>query len=165
MQYSIGDKVVHPHHGPGQITAIERKEFLDEEQRYYVIDIPIQSLTVYVPRRKADLIGIRPAMSQARLSRVMDTLQSEASLLPDDHKERQEKVWEKLRTSRPVQTAEVVRDLAWRERRGHLTKKDSEYLKRGQELLAAEMALIVDGDIADASERIESTLAAVTISV
>jgi CarD family transcriptional regulator len=165
MQYSIGDKVVHPYHGPGQITAIERKEFMDEAQRYYVIDIPIQGLTVYVPRRKADRIGIRPAMSRARLSRVMDTLQSEASTLPDDHKERQERVWEKLRTSRPIQTAEVVRDLVWRERQGHLTKKDSEYLKRGQELLAAEMALIVDGEISDANERIESTLAAVTIDL
>jgi CarD family transcriptional regulator len=159
MQFRIGDKVVHPHHGPGQITAIERKQFLDEAKRYYVIEIPTQALTVYVPRRQVDSIGIRPAMSQARLARVMDTLRSKPGSLPEDYKERQEGVWEKLRTSLPIQVAEVVRDLTWRRRHGHLTKKDSEYLEQGQEMLAAEMALLADSEISDARKKIDSMLA------
>lgn len=159
MQFTVGDKVVHPHHGPGQITAIERKQFLGEAKGYYVIEIPTQALTVYVPRRQADNIGIRPAMSQARLARVMAILRSRPAMLPEDYKERQEKVWEKLKTSQSIQVAEVVRDLTWRERHAHLTKKDADYLQRGQEFLAAEMALLADGEISEASKTIDAMLA------
>lgn len=158
MQFTVGDKVVHPHHGPGRITAIERKQFLDEAKRYYVIEIPTQDLTVYVPRRQVDNIGIRPAMSQTRLARVMATLRSRPATLPEDYKERQEIVWEKLKTSQPIPVAEVVRDLAWRERHAHLTKKDAEYLQRAQEFLAAEMALLSGSEISEASQTIDSML-------
>jgi CarD family transcriptional regulator len=165
MQFTVGDKVVHPHHGPGQITAIERKQFLGEAKRYYVIEIPTHSLTVYVPRRQADNIGIRPAMSRARLARVMAILRSRPAMLPEDYKERQEKVWEKLKTSQSIQVAEVVRDLTWRERHAHLTKKDAEYLQRAQEFLAAEMALLADGEISEASKTIDAMLADDTVYV
>lgn len=158
MQFSIGDKVVHPHHGPGQITGLEKKELLDGVKRFYVIEIPMRQLTVYVPRRKMDQVGVRLAIPRARFGRVLDTLQSEPSQLPEDYKERQERVWEKLRTGLPIQLAEVVRDLVWRERHSHLTKKDSEYLKRGQEYLAAEMAVVSGKEISDVQERIEATI-------
>ena len=59
MEFSVGDKVVHPHHGPGRIAGVERREFLDGAKRYYVIEIPTKDLTVYVPWRKVDQAGVR----------------------------------------------------------------------------------------------------------
>jgi CarD family transcriptional regulator len=159
MEFSVGDKVVHPHHGPGQITGVEHRELLDGKKCYYVIEIPAMELTVRVPRRKVDHLGVRPAMSRSKVARVLDTLRSKPGRLPQDHKERQEGVWEKIRTSRPIPTAEAVRDLTWRSQYTHLTKKDSELLKRGQDFLAAEMALVSDSEVSEASARIESALA------
>ena len=43
MKFSVGDKVVHPHRGPGRIVDVERKEFVKEEKRYYVIETAIQA--------------------------------------------------------------------------------------------------------------------------
>jgi RNA polymerase-interacting CarD/CdnL/TRCF family regulator len=57
--------------------------------------------------------------------------------------------------------ARVVRDLTWHRERAHLTKTDSGYLKRGRDLLAAEMALVSGDDVADASKLIEATMIAV----
>ncbi|MGC9333354.1 MAG: CarD family transcriptional regulator [Anaerolineae bacterium] len=160
MQYAVGDKVVHPSHGPGQIISVERKELIDEAKRYYVIQIPVQDLTVYVPWRKVDKVGVRPAMSRAKLSRVLETLRARPRHLPPDHKDRQQLVWEKLKTGHVIQIAEVVRDLVWHKELAHLTKKDSDYLDRGRRLLAAEMALVSDSDIDDAERRINDELAA-----
>ncbi|MCL7451764.1 MAG: hypothetical protein M8467_01815 [Anaerolineae bacterium] len=160
MQYSVGDKVVHPYHGPGQIIGVERKELIDEAKRYYVIQIPVQDLTVYVPRRTVDEVGVRPAMSRAKLSRVIETLKGRPRHLPPDHKDRQELVWEKLKTGNVMQLAEVVRDLIWHKELAHLTKKDGDYLDRGRSLLAAEMALVSDSDIDEAERMINDTLAA-----
>jgi CarD family transcriptional regulator len=93
MQYSIGDKVVHPHHGPGWIASIERKEIMDGIKLYYVIEIPGQGLTLCMPVGKADEVGVRPAMSQSRFPRVLSMLRGKPHLLPMDYKERQEQIW------------------------------------------------------------------------
>jgi CarD family transcriptional regulator len=159
MQYSVGDKVVHPHHGPGRITSVESKDLLGGKKRYYVIEIPTKDLTVYVPLRKVDQAGVRPAMSQARLSDVLDKLKSTPHHLPEDYKERQEQVWEMLRTGMVMPIAEVVRDLVWQKKRDHLTKKDADLLAQGQERLAAEMALISGTEVSDMEKTIEDVLA------
>jgi CarD family transcriptional regulator len=164
MQFSVGDKVVHPHHGPGWIAGIERRELLDGTKRYYVIEIPGQGLTVHMPVRKADDVGMRPAMSQSRLPRVLSVLRGKPHPLPEDYRERQEHVCAKLKTGRVIQLARVVRDLSWHRERAHLTKRDSDYLKQGRDLLAAEMALVSGDAVSDASQLIEATMAAAVAS-
>jgi CarD family transcriptional regulator len=158
MRFSIGDKVVHPHRGPGRIVDVEKREFLAGVKRYYVVEIPVHAMTVHIPVRQVAELGVRPAMSRAKVACVLDTLRSRPHRLPKDFKERQETVWEKIKTGRPIATAEAVRDLTWRKRRAHLTKKDAELLKRGQDFLATEMALVSDTDVSEANENIESAL-------
>jgi CarD family transcriptional regulator len=159
MKFSVGDKVVHPHHGPGRIVLVERKELMDGTKRYYVIDIPGQGLIVQVPVRRAKEVGMRRAMPQSRLLKVWTTLRGRPQRLPEDYKERQEEVWTKLKTGQVMQLAAVVRDLAWHRERLHLTRKDTEYLKMGQGLLAAEMALVSEDDVSDVRNQIESAVA------
>lgn len=165
MQFSVGDKVVHPHHGPGRIAGIERRELLDGTKRYYVLEIPVQGLTVHLPVGRAEEVGVRWAMPRSRLLQVLRTLRSRPSRLPQDFKERQEQMLAKLRTGRVMQLAKVVRDLNWHRERAHLTKTDSGLLKQGHDLLAAEMALVSGDDFSDASELIESTMTAAMASV
>jgi CarD family transcriptional regulator len=163
MQFSVGDKVVHPHYGPGWIASIERWESIDGAKSYYVIEIPGQGLTVRIPVRKAREMGVRPAMSPSSLPQVLCMLRSTPRQLPDDYKERQEQIDAEVRTGQVMQLAQVVRDLTWHRERAHLTKRDSDLLKQGQDLLAAEMALVSGDDISDSSELIGSTMiAAVT---
>jgi CarD family transcriptional regulator len=160
MQYSVGDKVVHPHHGPGRIVGIEQRDLLDGTKRYYVIEVPCQALTVRMPIRKAEEVGIRPAMSQSSLARMLSILGGKPHLLPQDYRERQDQVNAKLRTGRVIHLARVVRDLTWHRQRAHLTRKDSEYLKHGSDLLAAEMSLVSGNTVSDANKLIESTMVA-----
>jgi CarD family transcriptional regulator len=165
MQFSVGDKVVHPYHGPGRITGVERKELLDGQKLYYEIEIPIQGLSVYLPRETMKEIGVRPAMSRARFSRVLARLRSRPRRLPQDFKQRQEEVWERLRTGRVMKMAEVVRDLTWHRKRDHLTKKDTELLTQGTQRLTAEMALVSGSEISDMKKAVEDTLAAAMSSI
>jgi CarD family transcriptional regulator len=158
MKFSIGDKVVHPRRGPGRIVDVERQSFLDEAKRYYVIDMPSSALTVRIPVRRVNEVGLRPAMTRKKLARVLDILHGSPRGLPADHKERQESVREKVQTSSPIPMAEAVRDLTWHGRRAHLTKTDSELLKAVQDFLAAEIALASDTKVSEANETIELAL-------
>ena len=158
MQFSVGDAVVHPHHGPGWITAMERRELLDGKKLYYEIEIPVQELSVCVPGQAMQDMGVRPAMSRSRFPGVLARLQDEPRTLPGDYKVRQEEIWEQLRTGRTMLLAEVVRDLTWHEEREHLTKKDGEYLSRAKSRLAAELALVSGMEVADMEKKIDDTL-------
>jgi CarD family transcriptional regulator len=158
MHFSVGDRVVHPHYGPGRIIGAEQREFLDGEKLYYEINIPVQDLTVYLPRRAMKEIGVRPAMSRARLPLVLARLRSKPRHLPQDFKKRQEEVWERLSTGRVMPLAEVVRDLLWHQERDHLTKKDADYLAQAKTRLAAEMALVSGAEAADMEKMIQETL-------
>jgi RNA polymerase-interacting CarD/CdnL/TRCF family regulator len=151
--------VIHPRHGAGRITGIQQRGSTDGAN-YYVIYIPTQRLTVYVPTKQVEQIGVRPAISLAKVPRVLDTLKSAPDCLQDDIDERQKGLWAKLGTGYVVQAAEVVRDLTWRRYQSHLTRKDTEYLTRGREWLAAEMALASDGEISEANKAIDAALAA-----
>jgi CarD family transcriptional regulator len=165
MSFSVGDKVVHPNHGPGSIASIERRELLDGAKRYYVIEMSGQGLTVYMPVHSADEGGMRLAMSQSRFPRVLNMLRGKPHSLPDDYRERQEQICAQLKTGRVMQLARVVRDLTWHRERAHLTKTDSDYLKQGRYLLAAEMALVSGDAVSDASKLIEATMTAAVASV
>jgi len=165
MQFSVGDKVVHPHYGPGRIASLERWEYMDGARSYYVIEVPAQALIVHVPVLKADEMGVRPAMSPSSLPQVLSMLRSRPRQLPDDYKERQEQIDAEVKTGHVMQLAQVVRDLTWHRERAHLTKRDSDLLKQGQELLAAEMALVSGDSVSDSSELIGCTMTAAVASV
>jgi RNA polymerase-interacting CarD/CdnL/TRCF family regulator len=102
-------------------------------------------------------------MSWGKLVQVLGTLRSLPRILSDDYKQRQARVQEQLRTHRPIPVAEAIRDLTWHRERKRLTKKDKALLDRGRELLATEMALATDSEIADAQALIDAALKAATV--
>ncbi len=164
MQFMVGDKVVHPRYGPGRITSIASRDLEEGAPRYYVIEIPGQGLTVHMPVLKSGDTGMRPAMSASRLPRVLSMLRGRPHLLPEDFHERQEHMWATLRTGGVMQLASVVRDLTWYRQCAHLTAKDTDYLRQGRDLLAAEMALVSGDAVSDAGRLIDATLTAAIAS-
>jgi len=165
MQYSVGDKVVHPSFGPGRIAGVERQELADGPRSYYVINIVEKRLIVHVPVLKADEAGVRPAMSLSALPQVLTTLRRRPRRLSDDYRKRQEQIGAEMKTGLVLQLAGVVRDLTWRGTQAHLTRYDSESLKQGQALLAAEMALASGGKVSDSSKLIDATMTAAVASL
>ncbi len=162
MQLSVGDKVVYPRHGVGRITGLEHLDLVEGFERYCVIEIFDKGLTVRVPVRKMEELGVRPVMSPAKLAQVLDALRDRPHLLSDDYKKRQDWVRERLKTGRPLCIAEIVRDLTWHERRARLTRIDSDLLALGREVLSAEIAWVTDTEVADAKQAIDDAL---TVSI
>jgi CarD family transcriptional regulator len=158
MQFSVGDKVMHPKFGAGRITGEEHRALMEELKHYYVIKLLVQDSTLYIPIRKMDELGVRPIMSRAKLAQVLNILRGAPRRLSEDFKERQERIREKLETGRSIPIAEAVRDLSWHAERKRLTKKDEDLLSRGRELLAAEMAVATDAPILDVQETINAAL-------
>jgi CarD family transcriptional regulator len=159
VRLSVGDKVVFPKRGIGQITGLESLDLVEGFERYYVIEIP-DGLTVRIPVRKAAELGIRPVMSRAILAHVLKELGSSPRPLSEDYRERQAWVRERLATGAPVRIARIVRDLTWHERHTHLTKADIDLLARGRDFLSAEIAVATGTELVDARQTINDALMA-----
>ena len=159
MDFSIGDQVVHPKHGVGQITGQKQLQFVEGFENYYVIQVGDKGLVVSIPIRKMEELGVRPVMAQAKLTRVMDTLRSAPYRLSENFKTRQGRASEKLKTGLPLKIAEVVRDFTWRKHRKSLSAADARLLDHGMDLLSAEIALVTNKKPYDAHTTISKTLA------
>lgn len=160
MQFSVGDKVVHPQHGPGQIVTVDHRELVEGFEHYYVVELLKNESILFIPIRKMDELGVRPVMSQAKLTLVLTILREVPQRLSKDFKVRQARVREELATARPTKVAEAVRDLTGRRQRSHLTPVDTRLLKRCRELLAAEIAAVNGIDVIYAHHTIDAALKA-----
>jgi RNA polymerase-interacting CarD/CdnL/TRCF family regulator len=82
-------------------------------------------------------------------------------VLAKDYKQRQAKIEKQLETRLPIPIAEAIRDLSWHKKEKRLTKRDGDLLSQGVDLLATEMALMAECEMADAEQTIDAVLQAV----
>lgn len=158
MELTVGDNVVYPKHGVGQIINIEEMELVEGFSEYYVIEIPTKRLTLRIPVDKIDDLGLRPVIRRSKLDVIMETLRSEPNRLSKNNKQRQGGLREKLGAGYAIEIAEAVRDLTWHKELEHLTKADSDLLAWGQDLLTAELAVVTDSEVTEAKAKITSIL-------
>ena len=144
MSFMIGQSVIHPAHGAGTIVGFEEKELVKGFQRYFVIEFIRNRLTVHLPERRIEQIGVRPVMSARRISGVMETLESIPVDLPDEFRLRRALIDKQIHSGYPNQIAAAVRDLTWRSSAKYLTEADREALEEARALLITETALALE---------------------
>jgi CarD family transcriptional regulator len=109
--FEIGDKVVHPQHGVGQIVKLEDREFeRGDTRRYYEISIPGGS-TVWVPVDLANS-GLRSLAHKSELAHCREILQARPLPLTEDGRVRQSELVARLKQGTLAAQCEVVRDLS-----------------------------------------------------
>ena len=159
MEFAIGDQVMHPSHGLGEITAIKHVELVEGFEHYYEISIPEESLQLNIPMRSMEKLGVRPIMKAKKLEKVLAFLSGTPEALEDHYRSRQAEVEKQLRSGDPLEWAAVVRDLNWRKLADSITRRDSQLLGDAIDLLAAEISATLEISLNEAKSTIESTLA------
>ena len=144
--FNIGDKVVYPNHGAGTIVAIETKNILNEEKKYYIMKLPIGEMKVMIPVDKIDKIGIRDVISEEKADEVFELLNGEKSKMSQNWNRRFRANQEKLKTGDIFEVAEVVRNLSIRDREKGLSTGEKKMLSNARQILISELVLAKDMD-------------------
>jgi len=158
QKFEVGDKVVHPYHGAGTIVGIKREKLPEEFKHYYVIDLIAYDMTLLIPVDSADEIGLRYACKATAVPHIMDILRASPDRLPDDYRERQALVEEKMEGGDAESMAEAVRALAWYGQENKLTKVDAKLNERALTFLAGELALVKGVTLNKAQKRLRAEL-------
>jgi CarD family transcriptional regulator len=159
--FQVGDTVVHPDYGAGVVTEIKAREVLGNEQkRYYSLRLLSEPKTVVmVPVRDEKKVGLRSPLPESKLGRIWRVLRSDPDKLPSNYKKRQKILEEKLDKAGPVQVAEMLRDLAWREeQKNHLTVQGKRLYRKSMKFLAGEVAGAQGSDYSAAKSQILDVL-------
>jgi CarD family transcriptional regulator len=155
--FKIGDTVVHPQHGVGQVVRLEDRQFEPKlMRRYYEISIPGGS-TVWVP---VDLpgSGLRKLAERSDLVQCREILESHPLPLAEDGRLRQSTLAARLKEGTIAAQCEVVRDLSAYTAHKPINGPISAFLQAAQGVLCQEWALVEGIAISAATNEIELLL-------
>lgn len=141
MEFSEGQIVVHPQHGPATITKIVTRTFRNTPTPYLRLEVHGTSLVIGVPVPNVEEIGLRPVLGPGALEELFDVLRASSPREEDSWSRRFKRNVEMLKLGDLPTTACVVRDLTRRLERCGLSAGERDLLKQARRPLVVEMAL------------------------
>lgn len=138
--FNVGDKIVYPMHGAGTIDAIEEKDILGEKQAYYIIKMPGE-VKVMVPTAKAEEIGVRNIISKENAVKVFEILEENETEMSNNWNKRYRDNMEKMKSGDIYEVADVVRNLAFKQKEKGLSTGEKKMLNNAKQILVSELVL------------------------
>ena len=158
IEFELGDNVVYPHHGAGQVQAKEIKEVFGQRREYLTIKILHNDMTVMVPTENAALAGLRRVIDEETVEKVLNVLRDDVSDMPKNWNRRFKHNRDKIKTGDIYELAEVVRNLALRENEKGLSSGEKQMYTRAKKILASELMYALDKDEAEAEAYLDGLL-------
>jgi CarD family transcriptional regulator len=157
--YGVGDKVVYPHHGAGTVVKKEKREVLGEQREYLTIKILHNDMTVQVPSENAEKVGLRRVIGEKEIGGVLKALTGVSTEMPKNWNRRFKHNRDKMKTGDILELAEVVRNLALRDREKGLSTGEKQMFVKAKKILASELMYAKDMDEEECAEWLEEVLA------
>lgn len=156
MQFTPGQTIVHPHHGPATVQSITVRTVKNIQSRYLVLEIRDSNLTVGVPENKAETIGLRAVFNRTEIEKLIEVLRASTGREESQWSRRMKAAQEKLASGDIFVVAAVVRDLLRRSATGHLSPSEKDMLKHAKQPLVTEVSLSLGLEAADAETLVDA---------
>lgn len=137
--FVVGDRVVYPMYGAGEIEDIETKEIDGEEKDYYVINIPNGSLKIRISVKKAPDLGLRYVNNMSFIEKSMRDVSLTPVEMHDNWNQRYKTHMEKMKTGKLTEVATVVRNLLVRENEKGLSGAEKKMLNNARQIVLSEI--------------------------
>ena len=158
IDFKIGEIVVYPKHGVGEITKIENMEVANIKTSFYVVKMEQSKLIIRVPLEKKDEVGLRKIASKKIIENVYDTLKLKPKIRRIMWSRRAQEYETKIFSGDPIRIAEVVRDLFRKSSQAEQSYSERQMFQVAIERLAREVAAVEKTDYFQSTEKIEQIL-------
>lgn len=159
--FQVGDKAVHPSHGVGEVTAIERREIAGATKAFYVLRIMDTGMKVMVPTAAVE--GLRTVMPSSEAEKVLAVFRSSEKAVGNGPWNRRQRAYnEMIRSGSPYEIAEgpagpLPHQVHRRE--GPLRTAKRRLMDQARALLLKEIALSKKTTEAEVERQIEAMFA------
>ena len=158
IEFKIGETVVYPKHGVGEIVKIESMEIANIRTIFFVVKMEQSKLTIRVPIDKQEEVGLRKISSKKIITEVFDVLKLKPKIRRIMWSRRAQEYDTKIFSGDPIKIAEVVRDLFRKNTQAEQSYSERQMFQVAIERLAREVAAVEKTDYFQSTEKIETTL-------
>jgi CarD family transcriptional regulator len=141
ITFQIGEKVVYPNHGVGTIENISSRPFGNRLERFYLLRLSSNQLTVMVPFSHAGDVGLRRVTKNGELTRVLQYLAEGRVKCSQDWKDRYKENCEKMNGGSITAIAEVFKSLLIVQSDKPLSFREKKMLDRARHMLITEFCI------------------------
>jgi CarD family transcriptional regulator len=139
--FALNEHVVYPIQGVGEIKAIEKRPFRDQQVLYYDIYFETPDMTVMVPVENAETIGLRKIVSSKDALKALELLNKEYEQANTDWKTRNQQNLDLLKKGTISDIAQVVKTLYDRSTSKELPIQERKLFDNASKLLIDEISL------------------------
>jgi len=154
----IGEIVVYPNHGVGEIKSISTIEISNIKTKCYIIQMEQAKLLIRVPVDKQNEVGLRKVASKKKIEEVFNTLKQKPKIKRIMWSRRAQEYDAKIHSGDPIKIGEVIRDLFRKNNQPEQSYSERQMFQVALERLAREVAAIEKTDYFNATEKIENIL-------
>lgn len=138
----IGDKIVYPMHGAGEITGMEENEVGGIIKSYYVLRLPVGNMKLMLPVDKLEEVGLRELITPAQLEEVIKVLTAETEQFQGSWNKRFQTNLERLKTGDILDAATVARDLSRQNNKKKISSGEKRLLDLSRQILITELVYV-----------------------
>lgn len=139
MTFNIGEKVVYPNHGVATIENISTRSFGIRFERFYLLRLSCNNMTVMVPFSHVGDVGLRKVTKNGEIARVLCFLATGKCIPLQDWKDRYKENCEKMRSGSLLEIAEVFKTLLIVQAERPLSFREKKMLDRARQMVLTEI--------------------------
>ncbi|HZP47174.1 MAG TPA: CarD family transcriptional regulator [Vicinamibacterales bacterium] len=158
MTFEIGDKVIYPNHGLGIVERIEEKTILGTTCGFYHLRIVANETTVLVPVSNVDGVGLRRAITDDEVERLIGLLGDGKIDNHQNWKGRFKDNSDKMRSGSIYEVADVLKNLTFLSKSKSLSFREKRMLDRAKFLIVSEISEVVRESAAAIEGRVDRAL-------
>ena len=138
----IGDKVVYPMHGAGEITGMEEDEVGGVISSYYVFHLPVGNMKLMLPVDKLDELSLRDLIKPTQLDEVIEVLTAKSEPFQGSWNKRFQMNLERLKTGNILDAAIVARNLSRQDSKKKISSGERRLLDLSRQILITELVYV-----------------------
>lgn len=142
-KFKIGQKVMHPLHGIGEVQNIEEKNILGKTSRFSEIYFSNERLRIMV-NIDSETSMIRNLITKEEVSKVFRFMKNVKNKLATRSSERYNINMKKIKSADIYKMAEVIKDLTDLKKIKKLSCKEESLLKQTKKILSSEVSFVKD---------------------
>ncbi len=140
--FKVGDKVVYPGHGVGEVTELKSTSLGGTAQQFFQITILESGMKIMVPTKQAESVGLRRVADKKTVEKVYEILRERNFKIDTQTWNRRFREYsQKIKSGSLFEIAQVLRDLAVLSSDKELSFGEKKMLDLAQNLLVSEIAI------------------------
>lgn len=158
MTFQIGEKVVYPNYGVGTIENISTRVSGIRPERFYLLRLSVNNMTVMVPCSHAGDVGLRKITKNGEFAKMLCFLAGGNCRSSRDWKDRFKENSERMQHGSILEIAEVLKGLLIQQQLKPLSFREKKMLERSRQMLITEVCTVKAMRESDAVQLLDQAL-------